>query len=423
MSNVNINPSSSLNSKAKAVVPKKFREANGKVVTKNVVVPVNQLHQVNKLDTIYTQNVKGVPHNLFRSCGAKFSATLEQKAFYKLENLTVRITLNISGDPDTDYALVKPTYMFERIEFRGNNGSEHLGILYDDNIHFSLITLDDTELKNVKRAMRVESDDKLYLRTDETGAGVVTFYLPMLGSWLDTADLWWKSIDGDLIIDLYPVANITDAQDTTLNSKIDCAGIDFVVETEQPEPEDIETQTRFYAQTVLNKTFLDVTPVHFYNHKMTKNSTHKFELDSLVGEYAFLLMIVRKQNSTPGTKSNDDVVSIGDLAKIDILDPGSLSMLGSGTGFDDVYLRSMVLSKHFDNSFVHDHDWVIVPFGGMLDKTFQGTKDGSFYFDGSRYYLSITPDNSFESGTYDVVIYGYKYAQLIVNKGKITSTR
>jgi hypothetical protein len=49
-----------------------------------------------------------------------------------------------------------------------------------------------------------------------------------------------------------------------------------------------------------------------------------------------------------------------------------------------------------------------------------GIKSGSMYFDGSRHYLSITPGAHFETQNYDVVIYAYKFATLLNNKGHLS---
>lgn len=414
--------SSSLNSKPKAITQQKVRE-NGKVRTRNVVVPVENLHQVMKLNTVYTQSIKGVPANLFRSSGSRFSGTLEQKAFYLLDNLSLKITLQTSGgDSNYNYVFVDPTYLFERIEIRASNGSQHLNIIYDDNMNFALSTLDDIRIETMATAMglNVDVDGSIVGNPKIEGNGTVTFFLPLLGSWIENADIWFKSIDGDIIFDFYPVSNALLDQDPDNKAYVNCTSIDFVIETVQPTPQDIITQTNFNDQAIIQKSFLDVTPIYFFNYELRANVQSKFELDTLHGDYAFLLVIIREQNSNAGNKKTSEV-SPGNNAKIDLLDPGSMSLLGSGTGIDYIYLKNVLMVRHFNNRFLNNRNMFVLPFGGSVQRAFDGVHDGSHFFDGSRFYLSITPDDTFENGHFDVTVYGYHYKKLIMDKGRLVT--
>jgi hypothetical protein len=118
---------------------RKLKDRNGKVVTTKVTVPAHQLSNVDHTEIVYTQAMKGVPTNLFRNNGAKFSATLEQKSFVKLLSAVIRVDLTHDQEGQT-LTVCPPTYWFSRIEFRAQDGSRHLNILYDDNMHFALST-------------------------------------------------------------------------------------------------------------------------------------------------------------------------------------------------------------------------------------------------------------------------------------------
>ena len=244
--------------------------------------------------------------------------------------------------------------------------------------------------------------------------GSIVLYLPLICSWLDTADVWWKTVQGDLMVDLYPANNIVDAADRSANTDISLESIDFVIETEALTPSDELQQSKLYSGTSNHDYFLDVTPVTFYNHKLTPNVQTKLELDSLNGDYAFLLVLIRTPGYTNRTAVSSALQYLGDDAKIDLLDPGSRSVLGGGSAIDLSYLNNVVLRSQFTNNFLpENYKIIVVPFGGSTQNTFQGVKDGSYVFSGERSYLALTPGSDFIAGDYEIQIYGYQYSLFI----------
>ena len=486
MSTPQIASTSHLNSKPKAITQQKFRDGKGRVRSRPVVTPLDNLHQVDKLATVYTQSVKAVPHNLFRNNGAKFSATLEQKAFYLLDNLTLKITLSVDptvihnltkggglidglNQPTNGIWLYHPSMWFNRIEMRGNNGSENLTILHDDNMFFNLASLDNLEGENMGDGMGLtysvptaDQENQLqmgYKVIDSmsrisklstylpywhfNNSNEISIYYPFIGSWLESADLWWKSVDGDLIFDFFPAPSIvrqtgTDPQsnpdhhyyDTeqsiAVNNAISVTSMEFVVDTISPSPEDIAQTTAFYDDTIVSKGYLEVTRVDFNNHKLAPGVQSKLELDALTGDYAFLVCVIRDP-SIPRTAQR--FVDVGKFAKIDVLDPGSRSLLGSGSSIDYTYLKNFLMSRHFNNRFLQGTNHIVIPFGNNVQKSFKGFHDGSHYFDGSRFYLSITPSavpgDAEWSGNkeFEVLVYGYKFANITMNKGFLSVSK
>ena len=112
---------------------------------------------------------------------------------------------------------------------------------------------------------------------------------------------------------------------------------------------------------------------------------------------------------------------LGDDTRIDVLSPGSKSILGSGTGIELGFLKNKILPTHFHNDFILDNPNVIViPFCSSVSKSMFGVKSGSMYFDGSRHYLSVTPDADFGTDSYNICIYAYKFSTLLNNKGRLS---
>lgn len=411
MSSQGIPSSSTLNRIPKVMTERKLRDKNGKIVKTKTTVPAHQMSSINHTDIVYTQSMKSVPANVFRNSGSKFSATLEQKSFFKLMSLNLRIKLNFNGD---DPDIVPPTYFFDRIEFRSQDGSKHLNIIYNDNMHFALSTLDQNTYQHTKQLMNMYRNGKPYRVQTNTAsaAGEMIFHLPLIGSWIDTGDLWFKNVAGDVIVDFYPRNNLyLNAPDPT--GQIDCVSMDFVIQTEELEDRDIVTQEKFHNTISSEVGFLDVTPVHFYNQSLASNMQVKLELDALRGDYAFLVIYIRPQNT-----NQMDSLDIGHDGIIDILTPGSQSMLGSGSGIVNNYLKHYMMPQHINSDFLHEHNMIILPFGGSTTKAFYGAKDGSMYFDGSRNYLSLTPGSTFSNAVYDVTIYGYKYSTFLNHLGR-----
>jgi hypothetical protein len=402
---------STLNKIPKVVVDRKLKDRSGRVITSQATVPAHQLSNVDHTEIVYTQSMKGVPANLFRNNGAKFSATIEQKSFVKM--LTAAIRVQLSHNNDDNLIVCPPTYWFNRIEFRSSDGSKHLNIVYDDNLHFALCTSSHSVYKSTKDLLGIGANDVEYWNVSLNQND--TKYLPLLGSWMENSDLWFKSIQGDVVVDFYPRQNLVVEG---LSGEITVESMDFVIQTEELSEQDMHIQNRFHNQFAAEHNFLDVIPVNFYGHKIQAGTTSKFELDAVTGDVAFLAVYIRHQSSTTNIVNP---VLMGNGTRIDVLTPGSKSVLGSGTGIELGYLKNMVLPTHFHNDFMREHSNIlIVPFCSSVTKSLFGVKSGSLYLDGSRFYLSITPDDSFESGDFDVVVYAYKFATLLNNRGRLT---
>jgi hypothetical protein len=193
--------------------------------------------------------------------------------------------------------------------------------------------------------------------------------------------------------------------------------MDFVIQSEELSEHDMQIQTRFHNQFASEHNFLDTVPVNFYNYKMQSGVTSKFELDAVTGDVAFMVMYITTQGAVNPTAH----YPLGDDTRVDVLSPGSKSILGSGTGIELGYLKQFVLPSHFHNDFFTDYPNItVIPFCSSVSKSMFGVKSGSMYFDGSRHYLSITPGAHFETQNYDVVIYAYKFATLLNNKGHLS---
>ena len=189
----------------------------------------------------------------------------------------------MGGEQGTSTLKVAPTtYWFHRIEFRSSDGSKHMNIVYDDNLHFALCTSENNVYKSTKRLIGLTTTNyQSELKSNDTR------YLPLLGSWIENVDLWFRNIEGDIVVDFYPRSQLIVAG---LDGAINVESMDFVIQTEELSEQDMQIQTRFHHQFASEHNFLDIVPVNFYNYKLQGGATSKFELDAVTGDVAFLVM-------------------------------------------------------------------------------------------------------------------------------------
>ena len=183
MSTSGINNESTLMKVPKHFVNKKVATSRGKTETVQAVAPLHQAQTHHHSESFYTQCFKGVPQNLFRNHGAKFSGMVQAGAFTKMKSVTLKITIRNSGATTTMASL---PYWFERLEMRSANGSKHLGTMYADNIAFNLgALLSEQQLKSVLPSANMDEDFRPSrpLLPNETKS----FYLPLawwVGFWI-----------------------------------------------------------------------------------------------------------------------------------------------------------------------------------------------------------------------------------------------
>jgi hypothetical protein len=370
-----------------------------------------------------------VPLNLFRNSGAKFSATLEKQSFYKLESLNIKINLRITGGvANTNVTLTMPTYWFDRHEYRASNGSRHLNIVYADSLHFALTTLEPKDLARYVNAMgstvvqgalgSVVIGTGPVVALNGSGEASLEVFIPIIGGWIDNGDIYWKNTDGDLVFDFHPRSDIRTELGATYN--VDCSDMTFVVQTEDLNESDVLVQEKFHNSVASEIQFLDAIPINYFSETINAGQKKNFKLDTLNGEFSFLVCYIRNTAPTNANIHDTNIVNIGDTARIDIVKSSGQSILGDGSAIPYKYLKNYILTSHFPNQILDNMNVIVVPFGGSCSSAFNGYIDGCMHFDNSNVELSITPDSSFTSGVYDITCYGYKSRTLFSHFGRLS---
>lgn len=387
MSTTGIQNDSTLMKVPKQVVNKRVTTARGKTEVIQAFEPLHQAQIHHHSESFYTQCFKGVPQNLFRNNGSKFSGMIQAGAFTKLKSATLKITVENRG---LATQLAGLPYWFDRIEMRSANGSKHLGTIYNDNLAFNLgALLTDDQLKSVLPSANLDENFEP-LRAIQ-GNEKKTYYLPLVGGFLDTAHLYWKNIQGDFFIDLFPSKDIRTTYQENSTNAIDCLDICLIVQTEDLDDRDNMTHEKFHSNTISTSRYLDVIPISFYNESLVANQEKKLELDSVSGNVAGFVMYVKKTGATNFNDENNKYVSLGSTATLDLLDSGSQSLWGNGVALPAEYLKNELWVNHFSNDYNQKKNFYFMPFGGSMKSAFHGVVDGYVKMMGERNYISIRP--------------------------------
>ena len=358
MSTSGINNESTLMKVPKHFVNKKVATSRGKTETVQAVAPLHQAQTHHHSESFYTQCFKGVPQNLFRNHGAKFSGMVQAGAFTKMKSVTLKITIRNSGATTTMASL---PYWFERLEMRSANGSKHLGTMYADNIAFNLgALLSEQQLKSVLPSANMDEDFRPSrpLLPNETKS----FYLPLVGGFLDTADLYWRNIQGDFFLDFFPSSSIV----AEGYGNPDCLDICLIVQTEDLDVRDNITHEKFHRNTITSSRYLDVIPLTWYNETLTANREKKLELDAVNGNVAGFVVYIKKTGATNLNDGRHEYVSLGNNATLDLLDSGSQSLWGNGVALPAQYLKNELWVNHFDNDYNKKKNFYLMPFGASM---------------------------------------------------------
>ena len=218
---------------------------------------------------------------------------------------------------------------------------------------------------------------------------VKTFYLPLVGGFLDTADLYWKNIHGDFFLDFFPASDIR--SETIGSNNIDCLDICMIVQTEDLDARDNMTHDKFYQNTISSSRYLDVIPLTFYNETLVANQEKKLELDSVNGNVAGFVAYVKKSGATNFGDGRHEYVSLGKNATLDLLDSGSQSLWGNGVAIPAEYLKNELWVNHFQNDYNKKKNFYLMPFGASMKSAFHGVVDGYVKMAGERNYIAIKP--------------------------------
>ena len=351
--------------------------------------PVNQALKYNFLPSVSTLTFSNAPLNLLRNGSTKYQAVVQRGAFSKIGHAVIKLTVTVNTSPVT---LAPVSHWFSQIQIKNNGTNEIIATMYNDTIAFNLLSgLKKGQTQALFRNINIDYSNNGYLgQANITQVGQQVFYLPLTGTFLSQMEIFFQNSSSDLIIELTPdsVGPIVSGSGT-----IDTNLLQLMVETQNLSQSDLALHEQSYKDFLYSSVYLDPVPVNSFNQTMSASSQTKFDLSNVTGKCAFLLACIRSTGG--GVNANNgywnNLYNIGDNegASIDLLDPASQSILGSGTAIPTKFLRNEKSIHFYDSDWNAFKPFYILPFCDDIRKAFKGTIDGYFKFDGTKYYLSV----------------------------------
>ena len=293
---------------------------------------MNRTVEFNHLSSYYTQNFASTPTNLFRNSGAKFVTVLTKQAFSKIKSATLRMNMSVA----TSTVQLCPTpYWFTSISFKPNNGAgEAIAYYYDDSMYLSIALLSEGKAKHVQKICNMSRFYENSLHVVSSGASGRIYYLPLIGTILDVLSLYWGNSNSDIQVTFTPASDIRISGTGTVS--IDA--FDIIFETENLSSMDEKQHISLNENFITTQRYLDPLQVQFSAQTLTASTLSKFNLNSIVGDVAFLAFFVRAAYGSNTDNANLDFVSLGDSGTVDILDAGSKSILGNRSSLSSRFL-------------------------------------------------------------------------------------
>lgn len=381
-----IHHQSTLLREPKVLQDRKVSTGRGMKTVKSAI-PAHQATVHRQQNVYYTQDFNGVPTNLFRNNGSRYSGHIEAKSFTKMKAATLRVSLQVTPGTGDGATLAPMPLWFDRIEIRTGSGSKHLTTIYGDQLLGNLNLLENDRLASVKRNANISDDWSSGRELSDTRAR--TFYLPLLGSFFDS-EQYWADIRGDVVVDVFPANTIVSAA-SAASVTVDCTDMSLVIQTENLSSEDARSHEHFHSSVISSNRSVEWVPVREFGRTMTAGTQVNVDLDNVVGECAGLVCMVRQTGATNTGNGRFQYIDLGADARIDLVTAGNKSLLGSGVPLDGDFVRNELWPTHFNTDWNKHKNAVFVPFTSDIKAAYKGVVDGAVTFNGSGIKLQVTP--------------------------------
>jgi hypothetical protein len=316
----------------------------------------------------YSSQSDTLPAALFQS-SSKGRFVLEAGCAHRIREMTLAISVTVTGGA----ARLAPVPLwFDRIEFRADGGSNLVSTIYGDVLLASLASIDKERLPEVLRGANLSEDWKPLPSWAQNTTH--TFHLPLVGSWIDAANIAWGHQKGDMHIEFHSnVPIVSGAGTVVLNS------LDLILSSQLPSKIDQDTNVRLASDgSVRAAKFLSGHIQTFPSQTLTAGNSHKIKLDSFKGECAYLLLAIRDIGATNTANGLQRAKSLNG-ATIDLLTPSSQSILGRGTAISVDFLKRVVYPTVFPNVWIQKSNWYIVPFCDSVLAAIGGSQGHGYY--------------------------------------------
>jgi hypothetical protein len=350
--------------------------------------PADQVSAFNYVNAISTYTFNAVPLNLFRNSGASYQAVVRAGSLTGIGHIVLELNLTLNT---SDSTVASIPYFFDRINFRLSGSNEVNYTMYNDTIMFNILSyLTKAQLAGVAKNLNLDVSNGGASYTNPLKAGTSKrFYLPLVGSWINNLDYYFSNSQQDLIIEIFPSANVI----VNGSGTVDCNGLQLIVENKNITPRDSAILASQFSSRVFACNYLDVVPAHSYNQTLTAGVVNKIDLTNIRGLCSHLLVEIKATGASNTNASNMNLYNLGQNSYIDVITADNQSIFGNGVSVPVAWLQNEVSNHHFNTDvFSVAKNYYIIPFTNSIRGSYQGRIDGCMRFDGSKYQLAIQPN-------------------------------
>lgn len=318
--------------------------------------------------------------------GALIKEKIETQSAGKIKSAYLELTIAESGASQS-MTLAPVWQWFQYIELWTNNGSgDMIQRIYDDVLQFNLLTqLDNCRLKRVLSTSNCDSE-ALWTGDVIPASGSRTYRLPLVGTFWDRFQPHFGSELKDIEVRFQCRNGIV----TSGSGVPSLTSMNIIFEELDAHP--ITDQLHLKSHTVMAHVgnLLDWVLVE-ESTTFTAGTKRLIALDNIVGKVPYLLFVLRAA-VTNANNGRQNYSTLGANAQIDLLDNSSQSLYGKGVAMKGSFLRDYIWIDQVNNDVAQRSAVYLLPFCESVSKSNHGVMCGFHEFDGSKFYLSITPD-------------------------------
>jgi len=317
------------------------------------------------------------------------------------------LKVSITNDTGGSSTLAPSPFFIKTVEILGNNGSQKLALVYDQELWLSLFALTRNEFEQMASLFGTNST---YAVTGTAVADTASrdFYVPLLAL-LSQAKLVTRGIKGELLLRF--TFNVT-ALTHLSGSLVNVDSVDLLLQGYN-EPESItQNRLKVYAGKHM------IPMINWWKTTQTlslaASTTYTIILTGLQGLTNGLFITIRSATITGANQGT----YLAQFDRYDIQDASGQSMLGSYQ--KRVSERLIDYAPLIDNQFASNSNFLLIPFGNPYEAFWSGNNSGFQVFTGYEKF-QFTTVAGLASASYIIDFYSLNHSSLMINNGMITS--
>lgn len=375
----------------------------------------------------YVVNVNNITGNTLTVSSQQITYILTVDQAKLIRALRLGFVVNESGGSQS-VTQVLPFMGLQRLEIVANGGSgQILNTLYAETMWADIgLFMENEESFNQLNNMGMSSN--FSVATSGSGSVVIpasgyqNWQLPLY-SFINNMKPVFNLLKENIAFRFY-FRNSVSSGSGTLNLN----QLNLIFDHSDLSDSDASFERAKYAAGALKYTFLDHVYTT-YTGTITRSVQNKISLQNIKCNVAFMFFMIRSSVSatSQGYTSLTPLAGSGtgqQLAtpfNVQLQNTSGQDILNHGQGLGPLDF-AYIASQYTPNTFFTNQNIYLIPFVESLRGALLGNREGGsgWYFDGSNYQLVLQPDANFSTATYTVDIFFYYFADLFVDKGRLS---